>query len=141
VARKISARDPAPDSHDGGLELIGDLRRPGEALVFEHEAKPGEPICGISHYRRLVSAAKRAEPPVLRFHDLRHSFGTQAICAFNIYEVQRMMGNRHITTREPWPFRRRSRNGAGPGFAAHPRRGDDRNRTGVDGFAGIAAAL
>ncbi len=74
--------------------------RPGEALVFEHEAKPGEPICGISLYRRFVSAAKRADLPILRFHDLRHSFGTQAIRAFNIYEVQRMMGHRHITTTE-----------------------------------------
>lgn len=74
--------------------------RPGEALVFEHEAKPGEPICGISLYRRFVSAAARAGLPVLRFHDLRHSFGTQAIRAFNIYEVQRMMGHRHITTTE-----------------------------------------
>ena len=50
--------------------------------MFEHEAKPGEPICGISLYRRFVSAAKRAGLPVLRFHDLRHSFGTQAIRAF-----------------------------------------------------------
>jgi integrase len=74
--------------------------RPGDALVFEHEAKPGEPICGISLYRRFVSAAKRAGLPVLRFHDLRHSFGTQAIRVFNIYEVQRMMGHRHITTTE-----------------------------------------
>ncbi len=70
------------------------------ALVFEHAAKPGEPICGTSLYRRFVSAAKRAGLPVLRFHDLRHSFGTQAIRAFNIYEVQRMMGHRHITTTE-----------------------------------------
>jgi integrase len=74
--------------------------RPGAALVFEHEAKPGEPICGISLYRRFVNAAKRAGLPILRFHDLRHSFGTQAIRAFNIYEVQRMMGHRHITTTE-----------------------------------------
>ncbi len=74
--------------------------RPEEALVFEHEAKPGEPICGISLYRRFVSTAKRAGLPILRFHDLRHSFGTHAIRAFNIYEVQRMMGHRHITTTE-----------------------------------------
>jgi integrase len=74
--------------------------RPGDQLVFEHDSKPGEPICGISLYRRFISAAKRAELPVLRFHDLRHSFGTQAIRAFNIYEVQRMMGHRHITTTE-----------------------------------------
>ena len=74
--------------------------RAGEEFVFEHDAKPGEPICGVSLYRRFVSAAKRAGLPVLRFHDLRHSFGTQAIRAFNIYEVQRMMGHRHITTTE-----------------------------------------
>lgn len=74
--------------------------RRADALVFEHEAKPGEPICGISLYRRLRSAAKRAGLPILRFHDLRHSFGTQAIRVFNIYEVQRMMGHRHITTTE-----------------------------------------
>jgi integrase len=74
--------------------------RSGDELVFEHESKPGEPICGVSLYRRFVSAAKRAGLPVLRFHDLRHSFGTQAIRAFNIYEVQRMMGHRHITTTE-----------------------------------------
>jgi integrase len=70
------------------------------ALVFQHEAKPREPICGISLYRRFRSAAKRAKLPELRLHDLRHSFGTQAIRVFNIYEVQRMMGHRHITTTE-----------------------------------------
>lgn len=74
--------------------------RSAGALVFENGAKPREPICGISLYRRFRSAAKRAGLPVLRFHDLRHSFGTQAIRAFNIYEVQRMMGHRHITTTE-----------------------------------------
>jgi integrase len=57
-------------------------------------------LCGISLYRRLVSAAKRAKLPVLRFHDLRHSFGTQAIRKVNIYELQRLMGHRHLTTTE-----------------------------------------
>jgi integrase len=36
----------------------------------------------------------------LLFHDPRHSFGTQAIRAFNAYEVQRMIGHRHLTTTE-----------------------------------------
>ncbi|MHB8491153.1 MAG: tyrosine-type recombinase/integrase [Solirubrobacteraceae bacterium] len=71
-----------------------------DELVFQHEAKPGEPICGTGVYRRFVGAAERAQLPRLAFHDLRHSFGTQAIRAFNIYEVQRMMGHRHITTTE-----------------------------------------
>jgi integrase len=74
--------------------------RPVGALVFEHPNKPGEPLCGMAVYRHFLTAAKRAALPVLRFHDLRHSFGTQAIRAFNIYEVQRMMGHRHITTTE-----------------------------------------
>ncbi len=51
--------------------------RAGDQLVFEHDTKPGGPIRGVSLYRRFVSAAKRAGLPVLRFHDLRHSFGTR----------------------------------------------------------------
>jgi integrase len=69
-------------------------------LVFEHLAKPGQPICGTSLYRRFVSASKRAGLPRIKFHELRHTFGTQAIRAFNIYEVQRMMGHQHIATTE-----------------------------------------
>jgi hypothetical protein len=47
---------------------------------------------------QIASASSKLR--VFSFHDLRHSFGTQAIRAFNIYEVQRMMGHRHITTTE-----------------------------------------
>jgi integrase len=68
--------------------------------VFEHDTKPGEPICGSNLYRRFIAAARRAGLPILRFHDLRHSFGTQAIRRVNIYELQRLMGHRHITTTE-----------------------------------------
>ena len=74
--------------------------RSGDALVFEHETKPGEPICGSNLYRRFIDAARRAGLPIVRFHDLRHSFGTQAIRRVNIYELQRLMGHRHITTTE-----------------------------------------
>jgi integrase len=74
--------------------------RPLDAFVFEHPSKPGEPICGSNLYRRYIKAAERAGLPRISFHDLRHSFGTQAIRVFNIYEVQRMMGHRHITTTE-----------------------------------------
>ena len=69
-------------------------------LVFEHDATPGEPICGSGLYRRFLNASKRAGLPVLRLHDLRHTFGTQAIRGFKMHEVQRLMGHRHITTTE-----------------------------------------
>ncbi|MBA3807639.1 MAG: site-specific integrase [Solirubrobacterales bacterium] len=71
-----------------------------EMLVFEHDAKPGEPICGTGIYRRFVSAGEKAGLPKLRLHDLRHTFGTQAIRVFKVHEVQRMMGHRHLTTTE-----------------------------------------
>ncbi len=74
--------------------------RLGDALVFEHETKPGEPICGSNLYRRFINAARRAGLPILRFHDLRHSFGTRAIRPVDIYELQRLMGHRHMTTTE-----------------------------------------
>jgi integrase len=72
----------------------------GEELVFQSQSKPGEPICGVSLYRRFLSAAKRAGLPRLRLHDLRHTFGTQAIRVFKVHEVQWLMGHRHITTTE-----------------------------------------
>lgn len=74
-------------------------RDPGE-LVFEEEGRPGRPICGVNLYRRFVKAAERAGLPRIRLHDLRHTFGTQAIRGFKIHEVQAMMGHRHLTTTE-----------------------------------------
>lgn len=71
-----------------------------EMLVFEHPTKPGEPICGTSLYRRFISASKRAGLPRIRLHDLRHTFGTQAIRVLKIHEVQLLMGHRHIATTE-----------------------------------------
>lgn len=64
----------------------------GGMLVFEHDAKPSEPICGSGLYRRFLNASKRAGLPVLRLHDLRHTFGTQAIRGFKVHEVQRLDG-------------------------------------------------
>jgi integrase len=71
-----------------------------DALVFQHDTNFGEPICGVSLYRRFVSAAKRAGLPRITLHELRHTFGTQAIRRFKIHEVQYMMGHRSITTTE-----------------------------------------
>ncbi len=72
----------------------------GEMLVFEHASKPGQPICGAGLYRRFISAGRRAGLPRIRLHDLRHSFGTQAIRVLKVHEVQRLMGHRHLVTTE-----------------------------------------
>jgi integrase len=71
-----------------------------ERLVFEHGRRPGQPICGSGLYRRFLNATKRAGLPRITLHELRHTFGTQAIRKFKIHEVQQMMGHRHITTTE-----------------------------------------
>jgi integrase len=49
-------------------------------------------------YRHFKADLKRAGLPEIRFHDLRHSFGTQAAKRFPIHEVQAMMGHANIAT-------------------------------------------
>ena len=53
--------------------------------------------------RRSIAATSspRSRPSVrpLRFHDLRHTFGTQAIAGgANVHDVQQWMGHRHLST-------------------------------------------
>jgi integrase len=48
--------------------------------------------------RRYYAALKRAGLPPVRFHDLRHMFGSTAVKAFPISDVQAMLGHAHITT-------------------------------------------
>jgi integrase len=67
-----------------------------EALVFVNDV--GGQVCGSALYRRFVAAAERAGLPRLRFHDLRHSFGTMAAQAFSLGDVKEMMGHAHIAT-------------------------------------------
>jgi integrase len=74
--------------------------RAGEELVFEHTGNPGNRSAACRCTDGSSARPSGLDCRGLRFHDLRHSFGTQAIRAFNIYEVQRMMGHRSITTTE-----------------------------------------
>lgn len=74
--------------------------RDKDAWVFPHGYKTDVPIDGFAVYRAFKAAAAKAGLPDIRFHELRHSFGTRAIRGFNIYEVQKMMGHARITTTE-----------------------------------------
>jgi integrase len=49
-------------------------------------------------YRRYKATQERAGVRPLRFHDLRHSFGTMAVRAFPITDVQTWMGHADIAT-------------------------------------------
>ena len=58
----------------------------------------GGPIDGAALYRRYIKAAEDAGLRRLRFHDLRHSFGTMAVREFPITDVQVWMGHADIAT-------------------------------------------
>jgi integrase len=59
----------------------------------------GDWLDGSALRRRFVAACERAELRVLRFHDLRHTFGSNAINRANLVQVQAWMGHAdHRTT-------------------------------------------
>jgi integrase len=56
-------------------------RRKTEALsewIFYKLTSPCEPMSPDSAYRKLKIILKNAELPLIRFHDLRHTFATHA---------------------------------------------------------------
>lgn len=85
-------------------ELIGPLDRLSrrehftgdDDLVFINAV--GEHLDGWALRRRYAAALKRAGLRPIRFHDLRHCFGSVAVRAFPLSDVQAMLGHAHITT-------------------------------------------
>jgi integrase len=65
-------------------------------LVFVGEA--GGFLDGSALRRRYTAALKRAALRPLRFHDLRHTFGTRMIAKADIRRVQEWMGHADIQT-------------------------------------------
>ena len=47
--------------------------------IFPHTMNPEEPLHPDTAYRKLKTILKRAGLPLIRFHDLRHTFATQAM--------------------------------------------------------------
>jgi integrase len=67
-----------------------------DELVFVNEV--GDVVNYDALARRYRACRKRAGLRPLRFHDLRHSFGTMAVRQFPITDVQTWMGHADITT-------------------------------------------
>jgi integrase len=65
-------------------------------LVFPGEL--GEFLDGSALRRRYTAALKRASLRSLRFHDLRHTFGTRMIAKADIRRVQEWMGHADVQT-------------------------------------------
>jgi integrase len=65
-------------------------------LVFAGEA--GRYLDGSALRRRYAAAVKRAGLRALRFHDLRHTFGSRMIAKADIRRVQEWMGHADIQT-------------------------------------------
>jgi integrase len=67
-----------------------------EDLVFVNAV--GEYLERSTLRRRYVAALKRAGLRQIRFHDLRHTFGTLAVQAFPLTDVKAFMGHANIAT-------------------------------------------
>lgn len=67
-----------------------------EELVFANEL--GGHVDGRALRRRYLTALKRAGLRPLRFHDLRHTFGTRMIAKADIRRVQEWMGHADVQT-------------------------------------------
>ena len=68
----------------------------GGDLVFCSDV--GEHLDYFSHLKRYKVALGRAELPEIRFHDLRHAFGSAAITTLDSFAVQTYMGHAHYST-------------------------------------------
>ncbi len=94
---KVRSVPMAPDVAEA-LAKLG--QRPGwtadDDLVFVGQA--GSYLDGRALRRRYDSALKRADLRKLRFHDLRHTFGTRMIAKADIRRVQEWMGHADIQT-------------------------------------------
>ena len=94
---KVRAVPLAPDVASALAQLGGRVDWVGEDdLVFAGET--GGYLDGSGLRRRYISALEAAGLRRLRFHDLRHTFGTRMIAKADIRRVQEWMGHADIQT-------------------------------------------
>jgi integrase len=94
---KVRSVPLAPEVAEALAKLSQRERFAGDdELVFPGEA--GAFLDGSALRRRYKAALKRARLRPLRFHDLRHTFGTRMIAKVDIRRVQEWMGHADIQT-------------------------------------------
>jgi integrase len=86
-----------------------------EDRIFVNDV--GEQIEDSALRRRFYQALDRAGLPRIRFHDLRHTFGTIAVQAFPLTDVKAFMGHGHPDDDDLRPPRAPARRGR-PAHAA-----------------------
>ena len=94
---KVRSVPIAPDVARALARLSGrEHWRSDDDLVFAGEA--GGYLDGSALRRRYAAALGRAGLRPLRFHDLRHTFGTRMIAKADIRRVQEWMGHADVQT-------------------------------------------
>jgi integrase len=78
-----------------GLSRRGYLDGPDD-LIFP--APGGAHLDDMAVRRAFYKALEAAGVQRVRFHDLRHTFGTQAVQKLPVTDVQAIMGHAHIST-------------------------------------------
>jgi integrase len=94
---KVRAVPMAPDVASA-LARLGDRERFTGDDDFVFAGELGPPLDGDALSSRYRDALARAELRRLRFHDLRHTFGTRMIAKADIRRVQEWMGHADIQT-------------------------------------------
>ena len=94
---KVRSVPMAPDVASV-LARLGQRKKFAGADDFVFAAESGLPIDGQALSKRYEAALKRAGLRPLRFHDLRHTFGTRMIAKADIRRVQEWMGHADIQT-------------------------------------------
>jgi len=80
----------------------------GDDLVFAHP-QLGTPLDRTKVTHRFQAACKRAEVPVIRFHDLRHTFATQlAASGVPLRALQEFLGHPDLKTTQIYAHYARS---------------------------------
>jgi integrase len=94
---KVRAVPMAPDVASA-LARLGDRERFTGDDDFVFAGELGPPLDGDALSSRYRDALERAGLRPLRFHDLRHTFGTRMIAKADIRRVQEWMGHADIQT-------------------------------------------